>query len=768
MTDHTTAAAGETLDQALTLGSLGYKIIPVPKGEKFPKGLAKWQERATDDADQITDWWGTGEAGIGWAMGRQPNGQYLVAIDVDVAGDKDGKAQMEALIREFGLKAAFGSTTSQRTGSGGFHFIFFCPPGFEPVNGRLDDHIDIRGEGGFIVIAPSIHPNGEAYRWAKTPWDCPPSELPAAIVGVLTAEPEPVPHREPTKVAHLLSGDTFATDESPMEYLNRTFDGFACLLRLGWKEASRRGEESQMVRPGKEVREGTGGTYHHDTGIFNVYTTGIAPDYGWVGKSNRDGSLMLLRADLWMVENGYRDVSAASSVIRKMMPKRAPASAVPMLTAEAGDEAEAAATPHLDSLNLPDEFWEARPMLAHIKQAAWSRGESPDSTFAAVITRYATIIPTTLLIPPMVGAPATFDHLSVTVGASSGGKSATMSIAKDLWRGPTDKEFVWDIPAPNGEGLVSSFFEMKSIDEGGKKVMQNVKTKNAVHFSVDEAMSLIQAGGQRQGTTIASVLCAAWAGQNPGQTNASVERRRVGMDRFTFRMAGMMSIQTSLGHNLLTPEWIEQGLSGRMLFLCTDEPQLPKPSDWPSWPGRLELPRHEGATPEFPRYLDYHPDIIEHVREAHWLKKTGRAVVAPIDGHLNLLRLKVSGILALMDGRTEVSLEDWKLTEMVLDSHLAIRTSMIAVAKQARYDENVTKATASGHFDAVRQEATDEVYLKRAKQQIMRRLQAGPKDKQGLRDGMSTGDVKKQLGAAITDLLDEGLIAEDGKDYKLA
>ncbi len=140
--NHTTTGSSETLDQALTLGALGYKIIPVPKGEKYPKGLSEWQKKATNDETQIYDWWGTGEAGIGWAMGHQPNGDYLVAIDVDVSDGKVGKATIEAIIKEHYLAEDFTGTIMQRTGTDGYHFIFDDPKRII-TNGILGEHVDI-------------------------------------------------------------------------------------------------------------------------------------------------------------------------------------------------------------------------------------------------------------------------------------------------------------------------------------------------------------------------------------------------------------------------------------------------------------------------------------------------------------------------------------------------------------------------------------------------------------------------------------------------
>jgi hypothetical protein len=42
--------------------------------------------------------------------------------------------------------------------------------------------------------------------------------------------------------------------------------------------------------------------------------------------------------------------------------------------------------------NLPLEFWEQRPVLAHIRQAAHSRGRSADLVFAATLARLSSMV----------------------------------------------------------------------------------------------------------------------------------------------------------------------------------------------------------------------------------------------------------------------------------------------------------------------------------------------------------------------------------------
>jgi putative DNA primase/helicase len=60
-------------------------------------------------------------------------------------------------------------TRTADTGGGGVHY-FFKYPDFPVKNstGVLGSGLDIKGEGGAIVVAPSLHMSGNQYRWRNS------------------------------------------------------------------------------------------------------------------------------------------------------------------------------------------------------------------------------------------------------------------------------------------------------------------------------------------------------------------------------------------------------------------------------------------------------------------------------------------------------------------------------------------------------------------------------------------------------------------------
>lgn len=140
--------------------NLGFSVIPVNPRDKKP--LIPWEEyqsrKAT--AEEITQWWQKWpNANIGIITGAVSG---IIVLDVD---GEEGQRSIKD------NKLSLPPTWAARTGGGGFHY-FFKHPGNSVCNfvKRLPG-IDLRGDGGYIVAPPSIHPSGNRYQWVISPKD---------------------------------------------------------------------------------------------------------------------------------------------------------------------------------------------------------------------------------------------------------------------------------------------------------------------------------------------------------------------------------------------------------------------------------------------------------------------------------------------------------------------------------------------------------------------------------------------------------------------
>jgi hypothetical protein len=87
----------------------------------------------------------------------------VVVLDVDV---DDGGLESLAKLERAGAPAP--KTARASTGGGGIHVFFRSPRGTQIRNsaGLLGPGLDVRGEGGYVVVPPSR--TEDSYKWVDT------------------------------------------------------------------------------------------------------------------------------------------------------------------------------------------------------------------------------------------------------------------------------------------------------------------------------------------------------------------------------------------------------------------------------------------------------------------------------------------------------------------------------------------------------------------------------------------------------------------------
>ena len=170
MTDYSSPLAEAAHDYV----ERGLAIIPLGVGKKEPvtkSGLNDW----TDNPGQIDVWWGQGEhAGkrgnprynIGMACGQVSGG--IIAIDLDCHSDD---ANGLHFLRDWEVEhGKLPETWTQITGSGGKQLFYRAGQDIRnSANGEIG--VDVRGNGGYVVLPPSLHPCGDCYEWSISPDD---------------------------------------------------------------------------------------------------------------------------------------------------------------------------------------------------------------------------------------------------------------------------------------------------------------------------------------------------------------------------------------------------------------------------------------------------------------------------------------------------------------------------------------------------------------------------------------------------------------------
>lgn len=354
--------------------------------------------------------------------------------------------------------------------------------------------------------------------------------------------------------------------------------------------------------------------------------------------------------------------------------------------------------------NLPDEFWAARERLTAIRLTAHAAARSGDAVLAGVLTRISAATDPAYALPAIVGSRGSLNMFAAIIGATGSGKTTGKNIASELVPMPDHEHIIDDLKISSGEGIAEAFMgEVTVLDADGKKVRERRQVNRAAFAYVDEG-SILRELGDRKGSTLLTTLRSAWAGETLGQDNASAERkRRIPAHKYRFALlAGfqMEAAQVLLQEaNLGTPQrfmWMNADDS----CLPTDEADLPRRPAWKWTPP--PVPNLNGVP--FSTEIGFPTEVRRQVRQADLDVNSGRVVVDVLDAHRNLMRMKVSALLALLGERCDTNMEDWALAGVVMDASRAVMDTVAAegrrLAKQAETRRIVHKAFEADQLNA--------------------------------------------------------------------
>ena len=137
---------GGTLGKGAEYIYNGWKVMPLKPKSKDPHFnlIKRAYLDATDNLDLLSFWMKM-DPNMNIGVACKPSG--LVVFDVDF---RNGGEAISELTETYTVK----------TGDG-FHFYYQITPDMN-FKGKLEEGIDIK-YNGYVVAAPSIHPNGKAY-----------------------------------------------------------------------------------------------------------------------------------------------------------------------------------------------------------------------------------------------------------------------------------------------------------------------------------------------------------------------------------------------------------------------------------------------------------------------------------------------------------------------------------------------------------------------------------------------------------------------------
>jgi hypothetical protein len=627
-----------------------------------------------------------------WAQDRPDDNLVLrltddmIGIDVDDYGEKNGGKTLAEAEKRWGALPPTYRSTSRDDGVSGIR-LFKVPAG-TAFPGKLEFEVDGVELGGIEIIQrhhryvlcwPSHHDKTKKpYRWFDE------------AAGLATMNIPPAPANLPDLPQRWID-ELSVTGHNGVDLGDAPYD---------IEQSLTDGEPSAKVAESlnEALTELTAGNSRHDSVLARVL--GLLRH----GKNGEDGvksALAMLGAAFISTVTADRSRTAreASDEFGRMLygergrrllaedwwwpvPVAAPASVGPA-------PAPKLAAAVLSVEHLEQDFWEPAA-LKQIYEDALGRMLSPWAVLTHCVARVLNRVRPCVVLPPIIGY-GSLNWFGAIVSASGGGKTAAENRAAELvFPGMSN------IRNPgSGEGVAAQYWT-----KGTKK--NPPQRLEAMMFYADE-VDCVRALAKREGSNLMSVVRTGFSGGTLGFSYTKGNDLHV--QAGTYRLTLVLSIQPARSGWLF--EDADGGTPQRLMWFPGDDPRI---SDSVKERGKaIKLTIDLGANDwqKYPRELVIADEARKLIRSVR--AQTARGETAALDGHALFSREKFAFALALLCGRTEMTLEGWRRSGIAADVSSYTRDW----TQQVERTSGVNRAAAGGALRGVAQDAADDERVKR-------------------------------------------------------
>lgn len=279
--------SNEILTTALRFASAGIVAVPVASdGSKRP-GLNSWKEyqHQMPTPEELISWFKADSEGVGVICGAISGNLEMLELE-----GRAVSAKMHLEIAEIANASNMGELWErinagyvEITPSGGLHWLYRLTgavPGNTKLarkpgeNGGVDVFAETRGEGGFVITAPSkgqVHPSGGAWEVLRGSIE---------TIPTLTLEERNALHTIFAMFDEMPKADSVTYDvaqkvegaTSPGDDFNAKTTWRELLEPLGWKVAYQSAEKTTWTRPGKDFGV-SATTNYQNTDKLRVFST---------------------------------------------------------------------------------------------------------------------------------------------------------------------------------------------------------------------------------------------------------------------------------------------------------------------------------------------------------------------------------------------------------------------------------------------------------------------------------------------------------------
>ena len=310
----------------------------------------------------------------------------------------------------------------------------------------------------------------------------------------------------------------------------------------------------------------------------------------------------------------------------------------------------------------------------------------------------------------------------------------------------------------SGEGLIHTYaarVQEEDPDNPGRKrweVRQHTTRATGIVDEIDTLTAL----GARQGSTLLPTLRSAWSGSSLGFGYAD-PTKRLRLDAHTYRLGLVVGAQPTRCEALF--DEADAGTPQRFIWAPLVDPDAP--DELPENPGPLAP---QNSWNGFSQQIQLPQELIEAVTSARRVAlRTGDT--RGLDGHALLNRVKVAAAVALMEGRTDITEDDWRLSGRIQAVSDNTREWVQNVISRQRQTEAEKRAKGRAREAVVVDETVTDARIGRIAKVIARAVMREGEITTGKAEGKVASRDRGDFDAALHFALAAGWVAQTERPH---